>query len=101
MFANETLTGWTGCERYYLVDLWRKMPSNYDDLGNADDTIQSSHYWTARQRLKWAAKRTKLTFLSMFTVEAATLFPDGYFDYVSIHTTPRGLQHRRLLLDRL
>lgn len=65
-----------------MIDLWRRIPGNYVDHGNADDGIQSYNYWRTRETTAHFKDRVQLMYLPMFTIEAADLFPDEHFDYV-------------------
>jgi len=52
-FAEETLETWKSCEKYYVIDVWRHVPSgqNYIDEANRDDAAQTTLYYQTKDRL--------------------------------------------------
>ena len=53
LFSEHTLTKWTNCKRYYLVDAWLHQ-SNYEDaanLGQKDQDNLAQETWTRLRKL--------------------------------------------------
>ena len=80
-FAHHTLSQWTSCTTYVLVDLWAHQ-ENYFDIANADDQEQENTTTTALSTL--APFRDKLEVCRNYTTVCATQYPDNFFDYVYV-----------------
>ena len=50
IFAEKNLKRWTKCEKYYLIDLW-KHQENYEDIANAEDSVQLGNLNQTVERL--------------------------------------------------
>jgi hypothetical protein len=84
LFSEVTLGNWSDCDRYYLIDVWRKLDSNYKDSANVDDNIQDLLYQETKKRLRKFEDRTELVYIRDFTSNAVHSIPDGSLDYVYI-----------------
>ena len=80
-FARDTLQRWPSATEYWLVDLWSPQ-DNYEDLANADQTIQDSRMRDAIANTEpW---KEKIRVCRNFTTACAQTAPNEYFDYVYI-----------------
>ena len=80
-FASHTLSQWTSCTTYVLVDLWAHQV-NYMDIANTDDEEQEKTMKTALSTLE--PFRDKLEVCRNYTTVCATQYPDDFFDYVYV-----------------
>ena len=84
IFANITLSNWTKCKKYYLIDVWRQLDSLYMDQANVGDDIQERFFRSTRARLQQYAHRTDLIYLRNFTSVAVDHIEDESLDFVYI-----------------
>ena len=80
-FAHHTLSQWTSCTTYVLVDLWAHQ-ENYKDIANVDDEQQEDTMAKALSTL--GPFRDKLEVCRNYTTVCATQYPDNFFDYVYV-----------------
>ena len=85
-FAEETLETWKSCEKYYVIDVWRHVPSgqNYIDEANRDDAAQTTLYYQTKDRLaKFQKERgTDVVPMPMMGREAVRFIADKELDYM-------------------
>ena len=82
VFTAETLTQWTTCSKFYLVDFWRSL-TNYKDSANVNDQDHMTLMFAARIRMAQFEERTKLYFFPMLTSDAADFIP-SQIDFIYI-----------------
>ena len=81
-FAEKTLSGWHGCERYVLVDLWAKQ-KNYIDLANNYDHARIKK--EALHRMKpFREKGVNIEVCHNYTSSCVGNYEDGTFDYIYV-----------------
>lgn len=53
-FSTSTLSLWTKCKEYHLIDLWLQQSNslNYTDTANVDNNLQEANYQVTRQAMK-------------------------------------------------
>lgn len=69
----------TQCKKLYMVDAWRHF-EGYNDRANASNTVHSLNLLSSMQNTE--AHREKTCILVELSLDAAKLFPDGFFDFI-------------------
>lgn len=81
LFSEKMLSEWKGCEKYYLVDVWKQQES-YFDIANVGEEEQEQIYLDARNRMtQWKAKTV---FLRMYSTEAVDKLDDEEVDFIYV-----------------
>lgn len=80
-FSYETLSSWTNCTEYHLVDLWGHQ-ENYLDIANVDEKKQDQIYLGAMEKL--SAFRDKIHVCRNFTNICVKKYDDEYFNYIYV-----------------
>ena len=81
LFAYHTLTQWTICEDYILIDPWRPLV-NYVDHANRDENAQENAYQNTKSLLAPYGHFIRVG--RMTSKEASALVSDLYADYIYI-----------------
>ena len=82
-FAQQTLSGWTSVNKYYLVDPWAHQdPEKYVDFANKGDEEQNENMEQAI--LNTATYQDKVVFVRNFSTDAVKMFEDCSLDYVYV-----------------
>jgi len=81
VFAEKNLKRWSKCEKYYLIDLW-KHQENYEDIANAEDSVQLGNLNQTVQRLSKFGSKPVVMHNS--TLSASYLIPDDSLDFVYV-----------------
>jgi hypothetical protein len=82
LFAETTLTDWHSCERYVLVDLWKKQ-DNYLDVANHRDHSKFKME-TMRRMEPFKKKGVNIETCQDFTSSCVGKYADSTFDYIYI-----------------
>ena len=80
-YSYWTLTQWTNCTEYHLVDLWGHQ-ENYEDVANVDQAKQEKLYQNTLRDLK--EYKEKLHVCRNFTSVCVKSYEDEYFDYIYV-----------------
>ena len=80
-FSYWTLTQWTNCTEYHLVDLWGHQ-ENYEDVANVDQVKQEKLYQDTLRDLR--EYKEKLHVCRNYTSECVKRYDDEYFDYIYV-----------------